>query len=311
MHLDKEVKAAKESGAGFILQFDGNLWAGTGLIPGDPRPQNRNGKLFQEFLDRNDLTVVNSLPICKGLITRKRSKDGKLEESILDFFVVCSYVLPYVKQMVIDESKKYILTNYHPAKKNGKAIDSDHLTQYMDVDLKFSKEKPERREILNFKDVEGQKLFKISSSKTKEFSNCFDTKLPLLEQVENWRKVLKSCCTKSFKKTRIRNKTKIFVDKSIAKLIDRRNNLIQEGSEKDLKEIDKTIAEIEAKEKRNKILKNFQTLSKNPENVSLPKVWKLLKKISPKSSPTLPTAKRNHKGKIISGPKEIKTLLQT
>ena len=211
--------------------------------------------------------------------------------------------------MVIDESKKYILTNYHPAKKNGKAIDSDHLTHYMDVDLKFSKEKPERREILNFKDVEGQKLFKISSSKTKEFSNCFDTKLPLLEQVENWRKVLKSCCTKSFKKTRIRNKTKIFVDKSIAKLIDRRNNLIQEGSEKDLKEIDKTIAEIEAKEKRNKILKNFQTLSKNPENVSLPNVWKLLKKISPKSSPTLPTAKRNHKGKIISGPKEIKTLL--
>jgi hypothetical protein len=90
MHLDKEVKAAKESGAGFILQFDGNLWAGTGLIPGDPRPQNRNGKLFQEFLDRNDLTVVNSLPICKGLITRKRSKDGKLEESILDVFVVSS-----------------------------------------------------------------------------------------------------------------------------------------------------------------------------------------------------------------------------
>ena len=123
-HLDDEVKAAKVSGAGFILQLDGNLWAGTGLIPGDPRPQNRNGKLFKEFLDRNKLTVVNSLPICKGLITRKRSKDGKLEESILDFFVVCSFVLPYVKQMVIDENKKYILTNYHPAKKNGKAIDS-------------------------------------------------------------------------------------------------------------------------------------------------------------------------------------------
>ena len=35
MNLDKEVKAAKESGAGFNLQFDGNLWARTGLIPGD------------------------------------------------------------------------------------------------------------------------------------------------------------------------------------------------------------------------------------------------------------------------------------
>ena len=74
-YLDEEVIAAKDGGAGFILQFDGNLWAGSGLVPGDPRPQNRNGKLFKEFLDRNNLTVVNSLPICEGLLTRKRWKD--------------------------------------------------------------------------------------------------------------------------------------------------------------------------------------------------------------------------------------------
>lgn len=28
--------------SGFILQFDGNLWAGTEIIPGDPHKQNRN-----------------------------------------------------------------------------------------------------------------------------------------------------------------------------------------------------------------------------------------------------------------------------
>ena len=46
-YLDNEIDFARNSGSGFILHFDGNLWAGEALLPGDPRPQNRNGKLFQ------------------------------------------------------------------------------------------------------------------------------------------------------------------------------------------------------------------------------------------------------------------------
>ena len=64
-YLDEDVSLAEADGAGFILQFDGNLWCGSGMIPGDPRPQNKNGKLFQEFLIRNNLTVVNSLELCE------------------------------------------------------------------------------------------------------------------------------------------------------------------------------------------------------------------------------------------------------
>ena len=107
-YLDEDVLAAKDAGAGFILHCDGNLWAGRGIIPGDPRPQNRNGKFFQEFLERNNLTVVNSLSICEGVITRRRLKEGHVEESILDFFVVCSLVLPYVTRLVVDERQQYI-----------------------------------------------------------------------------------------------------------------------------------------------------------------------------------------------------------
>ena len=43
-YLDNEVMEASIDGAGFVLHCDGNLWAGNGIIPGDPRPQNRNGK---------------------------------------------------------------------------------------------------------------------------------------------------------------------------------------------------------------------------------------------------------------------------
>ena len=92
-YLDEEVNLASMTDAGFILQFDGNLWAGPDIIPGDQRMQNRNGKLFKNFLERHpQLTVVNSLPICKGKITRSRFRDGELEESILDFLW---YVLEY------------------------------------------------------------------------------------------------------------------------------------------------------------------------------------------------------------------------
>ena len=105
---------------------------------GDPRKQNNNGKLFQQFLSRQPhLTVVNSLPLCEGLITRSRVKEGEAEKSILDFFVVCSRVLPHITRMVVDEKKEYILTNYKNAQKGGKAIDSDHFTEYMDVDLQY------------------------------------------------------------------------------------------------------------------------------------------------------------------------------
>ena len=44
----------------------------------DPNLQNRNGKLFIEFLERNpSLIVVNALEVCEGLITKK--KEEKLD----------------------------------------------------------------------------------------------------------------------------------------------------------------------------------------------------------------------------------------
>ena len=120
---------------------------------------------------------------------------------------------------------------------------------------------------------------------------------------------MRTHCKKSFKKIRIRKNKKKPVKKAIAVLIDKRNKILHEDSEENLKEIDEKIAECEALEIRNEIMKNFKSFSENPESISMQKMWKLLKKISPKLSPTLPSAKHNHKGKIVSGSKEIKDLL--
>ena len=56
-------------------------------------------------------------------------------------------------------------------------------------------------------------------------------------------------------------------------------------------------------------MKNFKYFSENPETINMQQVWKLLKNLWPKSPAILPTAKRNHRGKIVSGPAEIKNVL--
>ena len=93
--------------------------------------------------------------------------------------MVCSRVLPYVTSMVIDEHKNHILTNYKNAKKGGKAVDSDHFTQYMDLNLQFKTEKPQRRVIFNFKNEKSQEIFRNITSNTKQFSECFKDDLPV------------------------------------------------------------------------------------------------------------------------------------
>ena len=313
-YLDREVVLADETESGFILHFDGNLWAGPGVVPGDPRPQNRNGKLFQNFLERNPhLTVVNAMNICDGLITRSRLRSGKLENSVLDFFVVCDRVLPFVTKMVIDEDKKYVLTNYEQVRKGGAAVDSDHHTQFMDLNLEMENEKPDRVEIFNYKNKEALSKFKELTSETSAFTDCFKSDKPLIEQVEQWNNVLKSIRREAFTKIRIKNNNFIPVNKEIMELIDERNKLLHlkedPESRKKLYEITEKILNLEAEDKRNKLIDNFKYYSENPEQINISKMWKLLNKLSPKCVKSLPTAKRNHRGKIVSGAKAIKRLL--
>ena len=172
-------------------------------------------------------------------------------------------------------------------------------------------------EVFNFKRKENQKIFKKLTSETSEFTNCFETNAPLNCQIENWRKLLKLYCGRSFQKIKIKKKRKIQINPKIAELINRKNeiNLNQEQqlSEKfDVKEqiekINEEISNLECAENRKKIIDNFKELGENPENINMEKMWKLLKKMWPKQT-SKSTAKRNHIGKIISGPKEIKTLL--
>ena len=53
LYISKETIKANNEGAGFVLQMDGNLWAGENIIKDDPNKQNMNGKRFESFLNQN------------------------------------------------------------------------------------------------------------------------------------------------------------------------------------------------------------------------------------------------------------------
>ena len=303
-YLDKVTDVAWKEGKGFYLQGDLNAWLGSDIIPGDPNIQNENGKLFNGFLKRHpQLNVVISLPVCQGLITRKRDlMSGKSEKSVIDFVVVCSCVLPYVTEMIIDEANQFITTNYTQAKTTKvKAINSDHNTQFVKVNLKVVPCKEVNREIFNLKNLECQMSFKRSTDKTYDFSSCFKGNETLLVKCEKWKKSLDFHIKKSFRKIKVKkNKPNHSAADS---LIDKRNTMTNSGNNNTF-EIDALIAQTILKEEINKA-QEFKKFCNLTGTICLQKMWKMKKKLWPKKKTSLPTAKRNHKGRLITSPKEL------
>ena len=114
--------------------YDGNLHGGENIVKGDPNPQNKNGKLFVEFLARNKLLIViNSLNDCEGVITRRRKLENRTEEVIFD-----DKMRPFFKKMDIDESREFCLANLDRAKKNGKMIETDRNSMMIEFDILHS-----------------------------------------------------------------------------------------------------------------------------------------------------------------------------
>jgi hypothetical protein len=60
------------AGAAVCIELDANSKLGPEIIPGDPEPKSKNGKLLEKVVKDNDLIVVNGTQLCKGLITRFR-----------------------------------------------------------------------------------------------------------------------------------------------------------------------------------------------------------------------------------------------
>ena len=63
--LDEEIKSSKIAGAMICIQMDANSKLGSEYIPGDVKPQSKNGKILAKGIDDNDLIVVNGTQRCR------------------------------------------------------------------------------------------------------------------------------------------------------------------------------------------------------------------------------------------------------
>ena len=170
--LDEEIKSAKLAGDLVCIELDANSKLGPSIVPGDPKPQSRNGKLLSNVVDENCLVVVNGLGLCDGVITRERKTTQRTEKSVIDFFVVCERFLALIKSMKVDESRKHALTKYC-TKKGVKSVKiSDHNLLILELGIHWNSLNIEnnRQEMFNFKDIENFHKFEMLTESDDELN---------------------------------------------------------------------------------------------------------------------------------------------
>ena len=189
-YLEKEVQEAAREEKLLIIQMDSNAWLGRNTIPGDPnKVPNSNGKLFHCFLQRNkNITLVNAMSICEGIISRQRKTDLLNKKSAIDVFLVCERVLPFVKRMIIDENQESPLTNFHGLNKNGKITESDHNKMELILNIEAPISRPKREEMFNFKDIIGQTTFCEITNNSSKLRNTFKSEEDFLEKAAKFKK---------------------------------------------------------------------------------------------------------------------------
>ena len=313
-YLEEEVKFADQENQILIIQIDSNAYAGAKMIPNDPNDQNENGRYLQNFMQRNPtLTIVNALPICKGLITRQRTTTQRDEKAIFDLFIVCSKALPFILSLNVDDRGEFKLSNFHGQKKRQKTTHSDHNCVVMQCNFSTTQTKTQRMELFNFKDTVGQDKFTKLTTTTTKLSDCFKTTQPYSKQAANWFKCLNGIFYQCFTKIRSR-KRKVEITQ-VDSLLEKRKKLrrlSQNETDTDyhqqILDIEKEIGNITSWQDAKYIWDRFQKVADSDNTASTQAMWKWKKELFPKVKLTPPMGVKNKKGKIITGGQKIKDI---
>ena len=213
--LEAEVVKAHMSGKSVIVEIDSNSKLGSQYIPNDPHHISPNGKMLARVIDTHALIVANSLSKCTGLITRRRVTKQRTEESCIDVLLFSSDLLQCFTALLIDEERKYVLTNIRHSK-NGvrkKEIDPHEFKNIM-----FTTHKT-KYDIYNLKNIECQKRFKEYTSKTRMLSSIFDSSDDIDILAKRFLKKLDGCIALNFKKVRVSHTKESNEDKLYKKMM--------------------------------------------------------------------------------------------
>ena len=209
--LEEEIISAKLANKAIIIQIDANSKLGNKIVPNDPKEQSQNGKVLAELVERNALIVANSIPgICHGLITRRRTTEDGVEESVIDFVIISADLVSDLKELIIDEKGNHALTKITRKKNIVKKATSDHNVMLSKFNFRVTRKEPEKRiEVFNFKNKKNQLKFKDETSKDNRLSKIFETNEDIHTQTDLFIKKLNGIVFKCFKKIRIGKKKKM------------------------------------------------------------------------------------------------------
>ena len=102
----------------------------------------------------------------------KRVKN-KVEESIIEFFLVCQDFYIFINSMVVDTERNFVLTKFTKKKEKCYVTESDHNPMILDIDIPWiSKIKEDRIEKFNLRDKKCQKEFFKNANRGNTLSKC-------------------------------------------------------------------------------------------------------------------------------------------
>ena len=307
-----------------LVQTDANAKIGNSYISKDPNVVSSNGKLLIGMVERQELVVANSLEECEGTITRHRLVDGKLEQSILDYLIICQRLRQMLTEMKIDEKREFPLTRY--GKKNGLiSTQSDHnwITAKFSLEIPAAK-KSKDAEIFNFRDDESRLRFVNEMENNNSLSMCFENEDDFETSAKRFFKTLNRKFHKCFTKIRIANKNKREQKGNpiIQQLLKKKRKITQEMKKSDeesmrekymklLEENERIINEKFSKMNKEKVEKYIEETETSDGMFSQPKLWKLKKKLLPQVQDP-PMAKFDGQGNLVTSHQNLKKLyLQT
>ena len=315
-YLDTEVELAETNKQILVIQLDSNCYAGSRIIPNDPNSQNKNGKYLSQFLERNQtLTIVNSLPLCDGIITRQRKTTLQDEKAILDLFIVCDKTLPYIKSMKVDEIGEFRLTNFHGFRKGQNITFSDHNMLSLKCQFDQKETKPQRIEMFNFKNPDGQDRFKEMTTYSRQLTECFEDNSPFEKQSQNWYRRLNKLFQLCF--TKIRHRKRKQEETEVEILLEQRKKLRRESQkdtnhdyQQDISRLEEEIRRITSWEDATHMWDMFQQVADSDNPTSTQAMWKWKKKLFPKIKHSSPMGVKDKKGDVKTKSSDIKRVFE-
>ena len=314
------IQSALFNGNLICSELDANSKIGLENILSDPNNISANGHILMEIVNRNGLIVVNSTSKCFGTITRRIKTKISEEKSVIDYYIVCPKFFELISSMEIDENRKYVLTKYSSRMGVKCTIESDHNPLICTLNVKWDKRiKTQRQEIFKLKHEEGLRVFKEITSNCPKLIELSLKSSNFQNDANQWLKKLNVIMHQSFKKIIITGKGKAS-NPELDSLMRAKQMLrtklgeisgLNQNSEKEITQniqlIENEISKICSEQNCKIVKQHFAELSSNDGQVSRLNMWKLKRKLCPRTIEP-PMAKKDANGKLVSNPAKLKQL---